>query len=76
MSRSPCPDCPGCPSCGEELIESLCGKKLECLHCGALYQRLTRGETLAKYAYERHPWEDYTPEDPDDRPYIWDIEER
>lgn len=75
MSRSPCPDCPGCPMCGEELTESLCGKQLECLHCGALYRRATRGEVLAKYAYERHPWEDHMPEDPDERPYIWDIEE-
>ena len=70
--------------CGEELIESICGKRLECLHCGALYHQhkeprigRTRGEQLEAYAYTHHPWEDYgvLPEDPDDRPYVWDIEE-
>lgn len=75
MSRSPCPDCPGCPMCGEELTESMCGKRLECLHCGALYQRV-RQEALRPSAvrdwFDKY---DVLPEDPDDRPYIWDIEE-
>lgn len=76
MSRSPCPDCPGCPSCGESLTESMCGKRLECLHCGAVFGRVeprighTRAEQMEAYTVYG-----VLPEDPDDRPYIWDIEE-
>lgn len=75
--------------CDGELTESLCGKKLECLQCGSMfYKRLAdaqkprnwhrhTGQELERYAHEHHPWELYgvLPEDPDDRPYVWDIEE-
>lgn len=76
MSRSPCPDCPGCPVCNEPLTESMCGKRLECLHCGAIYLRTERDVALRPTNAD-HPWGTYgvLPEDPDDRPYIWDIEE-
>lgn len=72
LSRSPCPGCPGCPMCDGELTESLCGKKLECLHCGALFYK-----HLGDAKKPRNWWREYEvlPEDPDDRPYVWDIEE-
>ena len=77
MSPRDCPDCPGCPNCGEQLIESLCGKRLECLHCAAVFQRVIEpriGRTRAEQ-YEAYSVYGVLPEDPDDRPYVWDIEE-
>ena len=77
MSPRECADCGGCPNCGELLTESMCGKRLECLHCGAVFVRETKAQELERYAYEHHPWEHYGvyDEDPDERPYIWDLPE-
>jgi hypothetical protein len=58
--------------CGEELTESLCGKRLECLHCGGVFYREHPDARLRENWYREY---DVLPEDPDDRPYIWDIEE-
>ena len=71
MRASPCPDCPGCPMCGNELTESMCGEKLECLHCGALFHREPHKPGWDNWLREYGVY----PEDPDERPYIWDLPE-
>jgi hypothetical protein len=51
----------------------MCGKTLECLYCGASFPRITPGE--ARRMIDYHEKYGVYSEDPDDRPYIWDLPE-
>lgn len=70
-----------CGFCGGELTASMCGAVFECLGCGAQYRNAAH-DTLPRthparvqrvYQEEEDPRGEL--EDPDDRPYLWDLTE-
>lgn len=81
MRRGGCDGCPGCPSCNGPLIEYMDG--IRCTDCGAMFKRMgharasTRSESQFGLTAAPVPVGqlDMMIEDPDDRPYIWDLEE-
>lgn len=66
-----------CPFCrSTELTVGICGEKIECLDCGALWAikgLRSPAQLELRFDLTRDPREEI--EDPDERPYVWDLEQ-
>lgn len=66
-----------CPYCrSNALTVSMCGERIECLACGAKWQvpGLPSPQQIEmSFNVTRDPRESI--EDPDDRPYVWDLQQ-
>lgn len=65
-----------CPYCQRscDVVPSRCGERMECLCCGALWspgRHASDGVIGLRYELTRDPREEI--EDPDERPYLWDL---